>query len=183
MPAQSPGMVVTQHIPAGFSRAFAERLNQICAVEVKEAADGDELAAGRVLVAPGDLHMSLERAGGAYRVRVQTGPRVCYQRPSVDVLFHSVAESAGPHAVGVLLTGMGADGAEGLLAMRRRGAHTIAQDESTCVVFGMPKEAIRLGAVEQVAPLGRISQAVLRCLQPADAAQAPASSPADTRRA
>jgi two-component system chemotaxis response regulator CheB len=109
--------------------------------------------------------MTLERSGGVYRVRVQTGARVCYQRPSVDVLFQSVAQSAGKHAVGVLLTGMGADGAHGLLAMRQRGARTIAQDESTCVVFGMPKEAIKLGAAEQVAPLPRIPHAILSCLE------------------
>ena len=165
LPQSTPGTVIAQHIPAGFSRAFAQRLNQICAMEVKEAADGDELAPGRALVAAGDFHMRLERSGGVYRVRVETGPRVCYQRPSVDVLFHSVAQSAGKHAVGVLLTGMGSDGAEGLLAMRQNGARTIAQDESTCVVFGMPKEAIKLGAAEQVAPLPRIPQAILNCLE------------------
>jgi two-component system chemotaxis response regulator CheB len=165
LPESTPGTVITQHIPAGFSRAFADRLNQICAMQVKEAADGDEVAPGRALVAAGDFHMRLERAGGIYRVRVETGPRVCYQRPSVDVLFHSVAESAGKHAVGVLLTGMGSDGAQGLLAMRRQGARTIAQDEATCVVFGMPKEAIKLGAAEQVAALPRIPQAILSSLE------------------
>jgi two-component system chemotaxis response regulator CheB len=165
LPQSTPGTVIAQHIPAGFSRAFAQRLNQICAMEVKEATDGEELAPGRALVAPGDFHMRLEKSGGLYRVRVQTGPRVCYQRPSVDVLFQSVTLSAGKYAVGVLLTGMGSDGAEGLLAMRRRGARTIAQDESTCVVFGMPKEAIKLGAAEQVAPLPRIPHAILSCLE------------------
>jgi two-component system, chemotaxis family, protein-glutamate methylesterase/glutaminase len=169
MPQNSPGMVIAQHIPAGFSRAFAERLNQICGMEVKEAADGDEVAAGRALIAPGDFHMRLGRSGGRYRVSVQTGPRVCYQRPSVDVLFQSVAEHAGRHAVGVLLTGMGSDGAAGLLAMRQKGARTIAQDESTCVVFGMPKEAIRLGGAERVVPLPRISHTILSCLEVAQA--------------
>jgi two-component system, chemotaxis family, protein-glutamate methylesterase/glutaminase len=163
IPPMAPGTVIAQHIPPGFSRAFAERLNQICAMEVKEAVDGDEVRSGRALVAPGDFHMLLERSSGGYRVRVQTGERVCYQRPSVDVLFRSVAESAGRHAVGVLLTGMGADGAQGLLAMRRRGARTIAQDESTCVVFGMPREAIRLGAAEKIVPLPRIPQAIVAC--------------------
>jgi two-component system chemotaxis response regulator CheB len=165
LPQSIPGTVITQHIPAGFSRAFADRLNQICAMQVKEAADGDEVAPGRALVAAGDFHMRLERSSGGYRVRVETGPRVCYQRPSVDVLFHSVAESAGKHAVGVLLTGMGSDGAQGLLAMRRQGARTIAQDEATCVVFGMPKEAIKLGAADQVVALPRIPHAILSCLE------------------
>jgi two-component system chemotaxis response regulator CheB len=146
-------------------------------MEVKEAANGDEVVPGRALVAPGDLHMTLERSGSVYRVRVQTGPRVCYQRPSVDVLFQSVVQSAGRHAVGVLLTGMGADGAEGLLALRQCGARTIAQDENTCVVFGMPKEAIKLGAAEQVAPLGRIPHAILSCLD-----QTSISSQLTTRR-
>ena len=120
------------------------RLNDICAIEVKEAEDGDTLRTGLALVAPGDLHMLLRRSGGRYYVNVKTGPRVCYQRPSVDVLFCSVAEAAGAEAVGVLLTGMGSDGAQGLLKMRQAGAHTIAQDEATCVVFGMPREAIEL---------------------------------------
>ena len=186
LPQNTPGTVIAQHIPAGFSRAFADRLNQICAMEVKEAADGDQLAAGRALVAPGDFHMRLERSGGTYRVRVQTGPRVCYQRPSVDVLFQSVAQCAGKHAVGVLLTGMGADGAAGLLAMRQSGARTIAQDESTCVVFGMPKEAIKLGAAEQVAPLPRIPHAILSCFeagpQPPKSDQMSISSQLTTRR-
>jgi two-component system, chemotaxis family, protein-glutamate methylesterase/glutaminase len=164
LPQNIPGTVVTQHIPAGFSRAFAERLNHICAMTVKEAADGDEVVPGRALIAPGDFHMRLLRCGGVYRVCVETGPRVCYQRPSVDVLFQSVAESAGKHAVGILLTGMGADGAQGMLAMRQRGARTIAQDESTCVVFGMPKEAIKLGAAEQITPLPRIPHSILNCL-------------------
>jgi two-component system chemotaxis response regulator CheB len=136
-------------------------LNQMCAFEVKEAEDGDTLCAGRALVAPGDLHMLLRKAGGGYRVTVKTGPRVCYQRPSVDVMFSSVAESAGAHAIGVLLTGMGADGAQGLLKMRQAGARTIAQDEATCVVFGMPREAIRAGAAGRVVALPGIPQAIL----------------------
>ena len=162
-PASTPGVVIAQHIPPQFSRAFANRLNQMCAMEVKEAEDGDALQPGVALVAPGDLHMLLRRSGGRYFVNVKTGPRVCYQRPSVDVLFLSVAEAAGPHAIGALLTGMGADGAQGLHRLRQAGARTIAQDEATCVVFGMPREAIELGAAERVLPLeslaGQIVQA------------------------
>jgi two-component system chemotaxis response regulator CheB len=161
LPASCPGIVIAQHIPPVFSRAFAARLNQLCAIEVKEAADGDLLAPGRALVAPGDFHMLLRRSGMAARVAVKTGPRVHYQRPSVDVLFTSVAEAFGPDAIGVLLTGMGADGAEGLLKMRQAGAHTIAQDEATSVVYGMPREAVRLGAAAQVLPLDRIGRAIL----------------------
>jgi len=165
LPADCPGIVIAQHIPPVFSKAFAERLNQICAMEVKEAADGDFLVPGRALVAPGDYHMLVRRSGMAARVEVKTGPRVHYQRPSVDVLFTSVAEAYGPDAIGVLLTGMGADGAEGLLKMKQAGAHTIAQDEATCVVFGMPREAIRLGAAAQVLPLGSIGRAILAAAQ------------------
>jgi two-component system chemotaxis response regulator CheB len=161
LPKSSPGIVIAQHIPPEFSRAFAGRLNDICAIEVKEAADGDSVRPGLALVAPGDLHMLLRRSGGRYFVSVKTGPRVCYQRPSVDVLFCSVAEAAGPAAVGVILTGMGSDGAQGLLKMHGAGAYTLAQDEATCVVFGMPKEAIELAAVDQVLPLPAIPGALL----------------------
>jgi two-component system chemotaxis response regulator CheB len=160
MPADSPGIVITQHIPPVFSRAFADRMNQICPMEVKEASDGDVVSPGRVLVAPGNFHMVLRKASDGYRVQVKDGPQVCYQRPSVDVMFSSVADAAGPKAVGVLLTGMGSDGAQGMLRMKRAGAHTIAQDEATCVVFGMPREAIRLGAADRVLPLGRIPSAI-----------------------
>ena len=166
LPQGVPGIVITQHIPAGFSRAFASRLNQMCAFEVKEAEDGDTLRPGRALVAPGDMHMLLRKSADGYRVTVKTGPRVCYQRPSVDVMFSSVAESAGAHAVGVLLTGMGSDGAQGLLKMRQAGARTIAQDESTCVVFGMPREAIRAGAAGRVVALPGIPQAILAGVAP-----------------
>jgi two-component system chemotaxis response regulator CheB len=166
LPQDVPGIVITQHIPAGFSRAFAIRLNQMCAFEVKEAEDGDILAPGRALVAPGDFHMLLRKCGGGYRVTVKTGPRVCYQRPSVDVMFSSVAESAGARAVGVLLTGMGSDGAQGLLKMRDAGAQTIAQDEATCVVFGMPREAIRAGAAGRVVALPGIPLAILAAIAP-----------------
>lgn len=162
LPATSPGIVIAQHIPPEFSRAFASRLNQMCAVEVKEAVEGDHLRQGLALVAPGGFHLVLRRTVTGYIVAVKSGPRVCYQRPSVDVLFQSVAEAAGRNAVGVLLTGMGADGARGLLAMRHAGAHTIAQDEATCVVFGMPREAIKLGAAAEVLPLQSIPAAALR---------------------
>jgi two-component system, chemotaxis family, protein-glutamate methylesterase/glutaminase len=160
LPASSPGIVIAQHIPPVFSRAFANRLNDLCAVRVKEAEDGDALRAGEALVAPGDYHMLLRRSAGRYLVQVKTGPRVCYQRPSVDVLFLSVAESAGADATGVLLTGMGADGAQGLLKMRQAGAWTIAQDEASCVVFGMPREAIALGGAAQIASLEAIPGAI-----------------------
>jgi two-component system, chemotaxis family, protein-glutamate methylesterase/glutaminase len=157
MPADGPGMVIAQHIPPVFSTAFAKRLNELCRVEVREAADGDELRPGLALVAPGDRHMLLCGSPGRYKVAVRDGPRVCWQRPSVDVLFASVAETAGRNATGVLLTGMGADGAQGLLRMKQAGARTIAQDEASCVVFGMPREAIRLGAADRVLPLDRIA--------------------------
>jgi two-component system chemotaxis response regulator CheB len=152
--------VIAQHIPPQFSRAFANRLNEICAIQVKEAVDGDAVTPGTALVAPGDFHMLLRKSGGRYFVNVKTGPRVCYQRPSVDVLFSSVAESAADRAIGVLLTGMGSDGSRGLLQMRQAGARTIAQNEATCVVFGMPREAIALGAAEQVLPLPAISDGI-----------------------
>jgi two-component system chemotaxis response regulator CheB len=161
MPADCPGMLITQHIPPVFSLALAKRLNQDCRFEVKEAVDGDSVTPGRALIAPGNLHMLLRKCGDGYRVQVKDGPQVCYQRPSVDVMFASVAEAAGSHAVGVILTGMGSDGANGLLRMKRAGAHTIAQDEATCVVFGMPKEAIRLGAADRVLPLHQIPEAIL----------------------
>jgi two-component system chemotaxis response regulator CheB len=165
LPASTPGIVIAQHIPPQFSRAFAIRLNDICALEVKEAEDGDALRPGRALVAPGDFHMLLRNTGGRYFVNVKPGPRVCYQRPSVDVLFSSVAEAAGNRAIGVLLTGMGSDGSQGLLKMRQAGARTIAQDEATCVVFGMPREAILAGAAEQVLALPTIPNGILtaRC--------------------
>jgi two-component system chemotaxis response regulator CheB len=161
IPKSCPGIVITQHIPAQFSRAFANRLNTLCAMDVKEAEDGDTLRNGLALVAPGDFHMLLRRSGGRYYVSVKTGPRVCYQRPSVDVLFSSVAEAAGAEAVGALLTGMGSDGAQGLLKMRQAGARTMAQNEATCVVYGMPREAVALGAAAQVLPLTAIAEAML----------------------
>ncbi|MCC6391427.1 MAG: chemotaxis response regulator protein-glutamate methylesterase [Bryobacterales bacterium] len=161
LPADGLGIVITQHIPPVFSQTFANRLNAICPMEVKEARDGDSVECGLALVAPGNFHMLLRKSpGGGFRVTVQDGPRVCYQRPSVDVMFCSVAEAAGANAMGVLLTGMGSDGAKGMLKMKQTGARTIAQDEASCVVFGMPKEAIRLGAADQVTALNRIPAAI-----------------------
>jgi two-component system chemotaxis response regulator CheB len=161
MPVTSPGTVIVQHMPENFTTSFARRLNKICPMEVREARDKDRVVPGVALIAPGNRHMLLYRSGGTYRVKVKTGPRVHYQRPSVDVLFQSVAKNAGRNAVGVLLTGMGADGAKGLLSMRENGANTIAQDEKSCVVFGMPKEAIKLGAVDEVVPLSNISRSII----------------------
>jgi two-component system, chemotaxis family, protein-glutamate methylesterase/glutaminase len=161
LPEDAPGVLVVQHIPPVFSRAFASRLNDMCALDVKEAEDGDLLRPGLALVAPGDFHMVLRKQGARYFVNVKSGPKVCYQRPSVDILFFSVAEAAGPSATAALLTGMGADGAQGLLKIRQTGAHTIAQDEASCVVFGMPREAIALGAAEKVLPLDRIAPALV----------------------
>lgn len=160
LPAHGPPILIVQHIPPVFSRAFAERLNRTTQIRVAEASDGQNVQPGLALIAPGDQHMLLRRSGGVLKVSIRPGPRVCYQRPSVDVLFRSVAETLGSKSVGVILTGMGADGAEGLLRMREAGAQTIAQDESTCVVYGMPKEAIRVGAVQQILPLANISDAI-----------------------
>lgn len=162
LPPNSPGAVIVQHMPPKFTTAFAERLNQLCAIEVKEAQDGDSVLTGRALIAPGNYHMLLRRSGARYLVQVKSGPPVHHQRPSVDVLFNSAAESAGHNAIGVILTGMGADGAEGLLALKTRGAYTIAQDEATSVVFGMPKEAIKRHAACKVVPLPRISAEIQR---------------------
>jgi two-component system chemotaxis response regulator CheB len=161
VPRDCPPIVIAQHIPAVFSKAFADRLNRTCAIEAREAQDDDELRPGLALIAPGDLHMMVRREGARCFVTVKTGPRVCYQRPSVDVLFTSVADVAGSGAVGVLLTGMGKDGAQGLLKMRNAGAHTIAQDEASCVVYGMPREAAELGAAASVLPLPSIASAML----------------------
>jgi two-component system chemotaxis response regulator CheB len=158
-PKNAPAVLVTQHLPAKFSAAFAERLNHLCAMEVKEAGPNDEVVAGRVLIAPGDLHLVLQPGR---RVLLNAGPRICYQRPSVDVLFSSVAVASGSQAIGVLLTGMGADGAQGLLRMRSAGAMTLAQDEASSIVFGMPKEAVRLGAAEGIVPLSRMASEILR---------------------
>lgn len=162
LPADSPGTLVVQHMPAQFTSSFAERLNETCAVQVKEAADGDRILPGRVLIAPGGYHMVLQRSGASYYVAIKDSPPVCHQKPSVEVLFNSVAKYAGANAVGAILTGMGNDGAKGLLALREAGAHTIAQDEATSVVFGMPREAIRLSAAEAILPLEKISAALIQ---------------------
>jgi len=164
MPPNAPGILVVQHMPAKFTTSFAERLNALCAMHVKEAEDGDSVVNGTVLIAPGNYHMLLRRSGARYYVQVKNGPLVHHQRPSADVLFKSVADYAGANAVGIILTGMGADGAEGLLKMREVGARTIAQDEQSCVVFGMPKEAIKLGAAEKVVSLPHISRSSLEML-------------------
>ncbi|MGZ8476469.1 MAG: protein-glutamate methylesterase/protein-glutamine glutaminase [Candidatus Binatia bacterium] len=161
MPPDAPGLVVVQHMPEGFTAAFAQRLNQSCRVEVKEAVNGDRVAAGRALIAPGNLHTMVRRNGAQYAVEVTDGPLVSRHRPSVDVLFRSVAQSAGPNAVGVIMTGMGDDGAAGLLEMKHSGAFTLAQDEASCVVFGMPKEAIERGAVDRVVSLSGITMSIL----------------------
>jgi len=164
MPPDAPGIVIVQHMPEGFTRAFANRLNESCAIEVKEAASGDRVIPGRALIAPGNHHMLLARNGAHYSVEVVDGPPVSRHRPSVDVLFRSVAKAAGPNAIGVILTGMGNDGAAGLLEMKQAGAATIAQDEATCVVFGMPKEAIACGAVDEILPLPQIPAFLLKQL-------------------
>jgi two-component system chemotaxis response regulator CheB len=160
-PANAPGTIIVQHMPPGFTKSFADRLNQMCEVEVKEAEDGDTISVGRVLIAPGNKHMVARRNGGTYTVEIKDGPLVSGHRPSVDVLFKSVSQAAGKNAVGVILTGMGSDGAKGLKMMREAGAHTIAQDEESSIVFGMPKQAIALGAAEEVIPLDLIAQAAL----------------------
>lgn len=162
LPANSPGIVIVQHMPEQFTRAFAKRLNSLCQVDVREAADGDPVLRGQVLIAPGGKHMLLERRGARYQVSVRDGPLVSRHRPSVDVLFRSAAQAAGSNAVGVIMTGMGDDGARGMLEMRQAGARTFAQDEATSIVFGMPKEAIAHGGVEKILPLGRIARDLLQ---------------------
>ena len=161
LPPNAPGILVVQHMPAQFTTSFAQRLNSLCTVTVTEARDGDSVRPGHVLIAPGGIHMLLRRSGARYHVALKDGPKVQHQKPSVEVLFQSVARYAGGNAVGAILTGMGGDGAEGLLAMRTAGAHTIAQDEASCVVFGMPREAINKGAAEMVLPLTDIAAAML----------------------
>jgi two-component system chemotaxis response regulator CheB len=165
MPAHSPGIVIVQHMPEKFTAQFAQRLNGICAVTVKEACDGDTVIPGQALIAPGNKHMLLKRSGARYHVEIRDGPLVSRHRPAVDVLFRSTARYAGSNAVGVIMTGMGDDGARGMLEMKEAGAWNIAQDEASCVVFGMPQEAIKLGGVGQVLPLDRIAGEVVRRCQ------------------
>jgi two-component system chemotaxis response regulator CheB len=157
LPTNAPGVVIVQHMPENFTKAFADRLNDICSIQVKEAEDGDLIRPGLALVAPGNQHMLVKRRGMQYYVELNNGPLVNRHRPSVDVLFRSAAIYAGKNCIGVLMTGMGDDGAKGLLEIREAGGRTIAQDEHSCVVFGMPKEAIQLNAAEQVLPLQDIS--------------------------
>jgi two-component system chemotaxis response regulator CheB len=157
LPAESPAILIVQHMPEKFTSAFARRLDTTCAIRVKEAEDGDVVEAGQALIAPGNLHMLLVRNGPRYTVRIEDGPHVSRHRPSVDVMFRSTAQAAGRNALGMLLTGMGDDGARGMLEMRQMGCPTIAQDEASSVVFGMPKEAIQRGAAQRVLPLGRMA--------------------------
>jgi two-component system chemotaxis response regulator CheB len=161
MPVDAPGIVIVQHMPEHFTRSFADRLNDLCSIAVKEAEDGDAVLQGRALVAPGNKHTLLRRSGTKYYVEVKDGPLVNRHRPSVDVLFRSTALYAGRNSIGVIMTGMGDDGAKGLLEMKEAGAKTIAQDEKSCIVFGMPKEAIKLGAQDDILPLEKIANHVL----------------------
>lgn len=161
LPADTPGIVIVQHMPELFTRAFARRLDACCRITVKEAENGDSVLRGQALIAPGNRHLLLKRSGARYYVEIKDGPLVCRHRPSVDVLFRSAARYAGRNATGVILTGMGDDGARGMLEMKQAGAKNIAQDETSCVIFGMPKEAIRMGGVEKVLPLKRIASAIL----------------------
>jgi two-component system chemotaxis response regulator CheB len=164
MPPDAPGILIVQHMPQLFTKSFADRLNSLCAIEVKEAKDGDSVIPGVALIAPGNYHMELRRNGARYYVTTNQEPPVRRHRPSVEVLFESVAKYAGANAVGVIMTGMGDDGAVGLLKMKESGAKTLAQDEESCVVFGMPKEAIKLGAVDTVVPLNKIAPSILSLL-------------------
>jgi two-component system chemotaxis response regulator CheB len=164
LPRVTPGIVIVQHMPEKFTAAFAERLNSLCQIEVKEAQNNDRVVNSRALIAPGGKHMLLRRTGAQYYVEVLDGPLVNRHRPSVDVLFRSVAKCAGANALGVIMTGMGDDGAAGLLEMRKAGAHTVAQDEASCVVYGMPKEAVKRGGVEKSVPLSAIGREIMQQL-------------------
>ena len=161
LPADSPGVVITQHMPPGFTRNYAARLDGLCRISVKEASDGERILPGHAYIAPGGLHLSVERSGANYIARVQDGDPVNRHKPSVEVLFKSAARVAGPNAIGIMLTGMGADGARAMREMKDAGAYCVAQDEASCVVFGMPREAIAAGAVQEVLPLTKIAQHVL----------------------
>jgi two-component system, chemotaxis family, protein-glutamate methylesterase/glutaminase len=165
--ARTPGIVIVQHMPEFFTRSFARHLDQLCAVEIREAMAGDEVVPGRVLIAPGNHHMTVHEFGGRFFVDVVDGPLVSRHRPSVDVLLHSVARCAGGNAIGVILTGMGSDGAEGLREMKSTGAYTVAQDEASCAVFGMPGEAIRNGATCEIAHVSRIAEIMRDCVSTA----------------
>lgn len=164
-PPNTPPIVMTQHMPEQFTKAFADRLNTLCQITVKEAKDGDSVIPGQALLAPGNYHMELHRSGARYHVNITQAPPVNRHRPSVDVMFHSVAKYAGANSMGIILTGMGNDGAAGMLAMKQAGAYNIAQNEESCVVFGMPKEAIKAGGVDKILPLSEIPAAVLNRVQ------------------
>jgi two-component system chemotaxis response regulator CheB len=161
-PANAPGTIIVQHMPEHFTRSYADRLNKLCAVEVREAKDNDAVIPGVVLIAPGNHHMLLQRSGARYFVQIKDGPLVFHQRPSVEIMFESVAKYAGANAVGAILTGMGKDGATGLLSMKQAGAVTFAQDEASCVVFGMPREAINVGAIDHIVPLNQMAEKIMR---------------------
>ncbi|ALP52684.1 chemotaxis response regulator protein-glutamate methylesterase [Candidatus Tenderia electrophaga] len=165
MPPDAPGIVIAQHIPAAFSEPFARRMDSLCAIHVKQAEDGDQILPGHAYIAPGDAHLLVVRDGAKYRCRLSDGPPVNRHRPAVDVLFRSVAQTAGPNALGVILTGMGADGADGLNEMRQAGAQTIAQDEKTSVVWGMPGEAVKRGAVDFVLPLNTVVRKLIELIR------------------
>ena len=164
LPRVCPGIVIVQHMPEQFTAAFASRLNSLCRLEVREAKRGDRVMPGLALIAPGGRHMLLKRSGAQYHVDVIDGPLVSRHRPSVDVLFRSVAKCAGKNALGIIMTGMGDDGAHGLKELHDLGARTLAQDEATCVVYGMPKEAVKLGAVDRVLPLGEIHLEIINAM-------------------
>lgn len=164
MPLDAPGIVIVQHMPEIFTKSFANRLNQLCKITVKEAENGDTVIPGRALIAPGNKHMLLKRSGARYYVEIKDGPLVNRHRPSVDVLFRSTAQYAGKNSIGIIMTGMGDDGAKGLLEMKEAGAKTIAQDEKSCVVFGMPKEAIKLNAADKILPLDLIGPNLIKML-------------------
>jgi len=177
LPAELPGICIVQHIPPVFSKTFAERLNECCALEVREAAHGDEVRPGTALIAPGDYHMAVESSGAGYRIRLRQDPPIHFTRPAVDMLFNSAAQCAGRHTVGVLLTGMGRDGAQGMQQLRSAGGINLAQNEATCVVYGMPRAAVELGVVDRVLPLDHMPHAIIHALrerasQPTSALQA-----------
>ncbi|MBU0676233.1 MAG: chemotaxis response regulator protein-glutamate methylesterase [Proteobacteria bacterium] len=163
-PANMPGILIVQHMPANFTKSFAERLDSLSQISVKEAEDGDSVTPGTALLAPGNFHMVMRRSGARYYVNVKTGPLVCHQRPAVDVLFNSVAVYGGNNVIGVILTGMGKDGAQGMLKMKQAGARTIAQNEKSCVVYGMPKEAVEAGGVDEIISLDDIAPRIVQML-------------------
>ncbi len=162
LPVDCSGIVIVQHMPEGFTHAFADRLNRLCQIHVKEGEDGDAVLRGQALIAPGNKHVLIKRSGARYYIEIKEGPLVCRHRPSVDVLFRSTARYAGKNALGIIMTGMGDDGAKGMLEMKNAGAYTVAQDEQSCVVFGMPKEAIKLNAVDKTVSLDDIAQHIVR---------------------